>query len=83
LSLPQACSIVCSDFVNVAVQELGMVVRRVDECVTKKSYRKTLDSDNLIVAVEPCYFCFTEVETLLGYPSKAKLGSTPKITHKE
>ena len=38
-----------------------------------------------IVAVDPRYFRPTEVETLLGDPSKAKekLGWTPKITFQE
>jgi GDPmannose 4,6-dehydratase len=39
----------------------------------------------VVVAVDPRYFRPTEVETLLGDPSKAKrlLGWTPKITFKE
>ena len=38
-----------------------------------------------IVAVDPRYFRPTEVETLLGDPTKAKtkLGWTPKITFKQ
>ncbi len=38
-----------------------------------------------IVAVDPAYFRPTEVETLLGDPTKAreKLGWTPKIAFKE
>ena len=38
-----------------------------------------------IIAVDPHYFRPTEVETLLGDPSKAKskLGWTPKIRFKE
>ncbi len=41
--------------------------------------------DRLIVAVDPRYFRPTEVETLLGDPSKAKnkLGWTPKISFDE
>ncbi len=43
------------------------------------------ESGNLIVAVDPRYFRPTEVETLLGDPSKAKekLGWEPKITLEE
>ena len=41
--------------------------------------------NNPVVAVDPRYFCPTEVETLLGDASKAKekLGWTPKITFDE
>jgi len=40
---------------------------------------------NIIVSIDPRYFRPTEVETLLGDPTKAreKLGWTPKITFKE
>ena len=40
------------------------------------------ETDKLIVAVDPRYFRPTEVETLLGDPSKAKekLGWEPKIS---
>ena len=42
-------------------------------------------SPNCIVAVDKRYFRPTEVETLLGDPTKAKekLGWTPKITFEE
>ncbi len=44
-----------------------------------------MESGKLIVAVDPRYFRPTEVETLLGDPSKAKekLGWEPKITLEE
>jgi len=48
--------------------------------------KKGYDSANrVIVAVDPRYFRPTEVETLLGDPTKAKtkLGWTPKITFDE
>jgi GDPmannose 4,6-dehydratase len=43
------------------------------------------EGEKCIVAVDPRYFRPTEVETLLGDPSKAKakLGWTPKITFDE
>ncbi|NKD56028.1 MULTISPECIES: GDP-mannose 4,6-dehydratase [unclassified Haematospirillum] len=73
------------DFVNVAAQELGMVVRWEGEGVNEKGFWITPESDKLIVAVDPYYFRPTEVETLLGDPSKAKarLGWTPKTVFEE
>jgi len=70
------------DFVNAAAKELGMVVRWEGSGVDEKGYDK---NDNCIVAVDPRYFRPTEVETLLGDPTKAKekLGWTPKITFDE
>jgi GDPmannose 4,6-dehydratase len=43
------------------------------------------DSGTLIVSVDPRYFRPTEVESLLGDPSKAreKLGWTPKVSFSE
>jgi len=70
------------DFVNAAAKELGMEVRWEGSGVDEKGY----DSNgNCIVAVDPRYFRPTEVETLLGDPTKAKekLGWTPKITFDE
>ena len=73
------------DFVNAAAQELGMVIRWQGEGVDEKGYWQTPKGDKLIVAVDPRYFRPTEVETLLGDPSKAKakLGWTPKTTFEE
>ena len=73
------------DFVNAAAQELDMVVYWQGEGVNEKGYWKSSNSDKLIVAVDPRYFRPTEVETLLGDPSKAKdkLGWTPKTTFEE
>jgi len=70
------------DFVNAAAKELGMVVRWEGSGVDEKGYDK---NGNCIVAVDPRYFRPTEVETLLGDPTKAKekLGWTPKITFDE
>ena len=52
------------------------------EGIAEKGYDK---DGKCIVAVDPRYFRPTEVETLLGDPSKAKnkLGWTPKISFKE
>jgi len=73
------------DFVNAAARELGMAIRWEGEGVGEKGYWKTPDGDKLIVAVDPRYFRPTEVETLLGDPSKAriKLGWTPRTTFDE
>ena len=73
------------DFVNAAAQELGMAIRWEGEGVDEKGYWKTPEGDKLIVAVDPRYFRPTEVETLLGDPSKAKakLGWTPRISFDE
>ena len=69
------------DFVNAAADELGMQIdwagQGLDE--TGSWNGKT------VVQVDPRYFRPTEVETLLGDPSKAreKLGWTPKISFEE
>lgn len=59
-----------------------MVIRWENEGVDEKGYWLTHEGDKLIVAVDPRYFRPTEVETLLGDPTKAKakLGWTPKTT---
>ncbi len=70
------------DFVNAAAREIGMQIRWEGQGVDEKGY----DSNNkVIVAIDPRYFRPTEVETLLGDPSKAKqkLGWTPKISFNE
>lgn len=70
------------DFVNAAAEELGIQISwqgsGVDETGTDQSSK-------VIVKVDPRYFRPTEVETLLGDPSKAreKLGWAPKISFKE
>jgi GDPmannose 4,6-dehydratase len=70
------------DFVNAAAKELGMQIRWEGQGVDEKGYDA---SGKCIVAVDPRYFRPTEVETLLGDPSKAKqkLGWTPKISFNE
>jgi len=70
------------DFVNAAAQELAMKIRWEGAGVDEKGYD---EKGGCIVAVDPRYFRPTEVETLLGDPSKAKnkLGWVPKVTFKE
>ena len=70
------------DFVNAAADELGMKIRWEGAGVDEKGYDV---HGKCIVAVDQRYFRPTEVETLLGDPSKAKqkLGWTPKVTFKE
>jgi len=70
------------DFVNAAASELGMRIKWVGRGEDEKGFD---ESGNCIVAVDKRYFRPTEVETLLGDPTKAKekLGWTPKITFEE
>jgi GDPmannose 4,6-dehydratase len=71
------------EFVEIAAEELGMKIlwqgEGLDEVGIETKSGKT------IVRVDPRYFRPTEVETLLGDPSKAKekLGWVPKITFEE
>jgi len=69
------------DFVNAAAKELNMHINWQGSGVDEKGYW----NDKLIVQVDPRYFRPTEVETLLGDPTKAKqkLGWTPKISFSE
>ncbi|RRQ21634.1 GDP-mannose 4,6-dehydratase [Thiohalobacter thiocyanaticus] len=71
------------DFVNAACSEVGMELDWQGEGVNEKGIdRKT---GQVLVEVDPRYFRPTEVETLLGDPSKAKekLGWVPEITFDE
>ncbi|MEO1132498.1 MAG: GDP-mannose 4,6-dehydratase [Cyanobacteria bacterium J06639_1] len=70
------------DFVNAACAELEMKISWEGEGQEEKGYDR---HGNCIVAVDPRYYRPTEVETLLGDPSKAhqNLGWTPKITFSE
>ena len=71
------------EFVEIAAEELGMHIvwqgSGLDEIGIERKSGKT------IVRVDPRYFRPTEVETLLGDPSKAKekLGWEPKISFEE
>ena len=71
------------DFCNAAYEHLGRKIRWEGEGVDEKGY--DAETGNCIVAVDPRYFRPTEVETLLGDPSKAKekLGWTPEISFEE
>ena len=70
------------DFVNAAAKELDMVIFWEGQGVEEKGKDA---HGKCIVAVDPRYFRPTEVETLLGDPTKAKekLGWTPKTTFNE
>jgi GDPmannose 4,6-dehydratase len=70
------------DFVDAAASELGMRITWKGQGVEEKGYDA---AGRCIVAVDPRYFRPTEVETLLGDPSKArdKLGWTPRTSFKE
>jgi GDPmannose 4,6-dehydratase len=70
------------DFVYIAAAELGIHISWKGKGIDEKGYD---DLGRCIVAVDPRYFRPTEVESLLGDPSKAKakLGWVPKITFAE
>lgn len=69
------------DFVNAAAKELDMQITWSGTGIDEKGYWQ----GQCIVQVDSRYFRPTEVETLLGDPTKAKqkLGWTPKITFDE
>jgi GDPmannose 4,6-dehydratase len=84
------------DFVNAAIEELGIKLRWEGSGVEETGIIDSLDSSLLeatsplkigqvVVRVDPRYFRPTEVETLLGDPTKAKekLGWTPTTTFEE
>lgn len=84
------------DFVMFAAQELGITIRFEGEGDAEVGVVEKVDMINdkmlaqckagdIIVKVDPRYYRPTEVETLLGDPTKAreKLGWTPKITLQE
>ena len=80
-------------FVDFAAEELGVTIRWEGDGVDEVGIVEDIKGDKApalkvgqkIVAVDAKYFRPTEVETLLGDPSKAKekLGWTPKITLQE
>ncbi|MEK7851613.1 MAG: GDP-mannose 4,6-dehydratase, partial [Deltaproteobacteria bacterium] len=57
------------EFVNAAFHEVGINIRWDGKGVDEKGYD---DSGKVLVEVDPRYFRPTEVETLLGDPTKAK-----------
>ncbi len=82
------------DFVNAAAAELGIALRwqgkGVEEIGIVDSFEKEISDcgvkvGNTIVRVDPRYFRPTEVETLLGDPTKAKekLGWQPKTSFQQ
>jgi GDPmannose 4,6-dehydratase len=70
------------DFVNAAAKELGICITWQGQGAEETG---TDQSGNVIIKVDPRYFRPTEVETLLGDPTKAreKLGWIPKTTFEE
>jgi GDPmannose 4,6-dehydratase len=68
-------------FIEWTAEELGMPLRWEGEGIDEVGYW----NDKPIVKIDPRYFRPTEVETLLGDPSKAKqkLGWVPEITVQE
>lgn len=76
------------DFVDTAARELGMEVRWESHGVNEKGYWVNRSNGKLakpIVEVDPRYFRPTEVESLLGDPTKAKekLGWEPRTSFAE
>ncbi len=69
------------DFINAGAGELGMTIRWEGGGLDEVGYWQ----EKPIVRVDPRYFRPTEVETLLGDPTKAreKLGWVPKISFEE
>ncbi|WP_243359692.1 GDP-mannose 4,6-dehydratase [Fundidesulfovibrio terrae] len=70
-------------FVQATAEELGIPLRFEGEGVNEKGYHA--ETGKCVVAVAPRYFRPTEVETLLGDPTKARqqLGWTPRITFRQ
>jgi GDPmannose 4,6-dehydratase len=68
-------------FINWTAEALGMALRWEGQGVNEMAYW----NDKPIVRIDPRYFRPTEVETLLGDPTKAKekLGWVPEITAQE
>ncbi|OEC99854.1 GDP-mannose 4,6-dehydratase [Rhizobium sp. YK2] len=67
------------EFVEAAAAEVGITITWSGEGVDEKGFDA---NGNCIISVDPRYFRPTEVETLLGDPSKAmeRFGWKPKIT---
>jgi len=71
------------EFIELTAKELGIAIRWQGEGVNEKGIN--IANGKTIVAVDPTYFRPTEVETLLGDPTKArqKLGWQPRITFQQ
>ena len=80
-------------FIDMAAKELGVTLRFEGEGVNEQAVVQSVEGDKapalkpgqVIVKVDPRYFRPTEVETLLGDPTKAKatLGWVPQIALQE
>lgn len=80
------------EFVMLAAEELGIHIRWEGSGLDEKGIVEEIDNDyphalkpgDVIIAIDPQFFRPSEVDTLLGDPSKAyqKLGWKPKITFK-
>jgi GDPmannose 4,6-dehydratase len=70
------------DFVNAAAEELGIRIHWEGQGVGEKGYD---ERGRCIISVDPHYFRPTEVESLLGDPTKAlsRLGWRPKTSFKQ
>ena len=71
------------EFVELAFKEVGMDIKWQGEGIKERGIN--VESGEVLVEVDPRYFRPTEVELLLGDPTKAKtiLGWEPKVTFKE
>ena len=80
-------------FIEWSAKELGVILQFEGQGLEEKGIVRHIDGDkapglkigDTVVRIDPRYFRPTEVETLLGDPSKAKkvLGWTPEITVQE
>jgi GDPmannose 4,6-dehydratase len=68
------------DFIDIAAQKLQLPIVWKGEGVDEKAFHR--ETGKVVVDIDPHYFRPTEVETLLGDPSKAreKLGWVPRTT---
>lgn len=73
------------DFVTLSFQFAGIELEWKGEAGTAEEYGVDKKTGKTIVKVDPVYFRPTEVDLLIGDPSKAKekLGWSPKVTVKE
>jgi GDPmannose 4,6-dehydratase len=71
------------EFIELTAKELGIAIQWEREGISEKGVN--MANGKTIVAVDPMYFRPTEVDTLLGDPTKAKnnLGWVPKISFAE
>lgn len=74
------CSV--REFVETAFDEIGIQISWKDSGINEVGYDQ---NDRIVVAIDPRYYRPTEVEVLIGDPSKAriKLGWTPRTSLKE